>query len=69
MKRLFFLLLAVVLIFGVWCSQETRRGMGNEGLLIIQAVPDDAEVYVDGEQVGKAGKVSTIPPGIEQRDP
>jgi len=60
MKRLAFLVLAVVVIWG--CSlHETRRGIGNEGFLIIQAVPDDAEVYVDGEKVGQAGKFENTP--------
>jgi hypothetical protein len=60
MKRFAFLVLAAVLIWG--CSlHETRRGIGNEGFLIIQAVPDDAEVYVDGEKVGQAEKFESTP--------
>ena len=62
MKRLSLLLLAVLLILSA-CGmpKETRRGVGNEGLLIIQAVPDDAEVYVDGQSVGRAGKYESDP--------
>ncbi len=60
MKRFGFLVLAGFLLWG--CSfQETRRGIGNEGFLIIQATPDDAEVYVDGEKVGLAGKFESTP--------
>jgi len=60
MKRLVFLMLTFLVILG--CSlRETRRGIGNEGFLIIQAVPDDAEVYADGEKVGQAGKFESIP--------
>jgi hypothetical protein len=62
MKRLSLLLLAVFLILsGCGVPKETRRGVGNEGLLIIQAVPDDAEVYVDVQLVGKAGKYESDP--------
>ncbi len=60
MKRFAFLVLAAILIWG--CSlQETRRGIGNEGFLVIQATPDDAEVFVDGEKVGQAGKFESAP--------
>ena len=60
MKRFLFLALAAFLFWG--CSlHETHRGIGNEGFLIIQAVPDDAEVYVDGERVGQAGKFENTP--------
>jgi len=60
MKKFAFLVLAAVLFSG--CSlHETRRGIGNEGFLIIQAVPDDADVYVDGEKVGQAGKFESTP--------
>jgi hypothetical protein len=41
--------------------QETRRGVGNEGFLLIQADPDDAEVYVDGRLAGRAGKYESDP--------
>jgi hypothetical protein len=60
MKRVALLVLAVVVILG--CSlHETRRGIGNEGFLNIQATPDDADVYVDGERVGQAGKFENTP--------
>ena len=62
MKRLSLLLLTVLFVLaGCGVPKETRRGVGNEGLLIIQAVPDDAEVYVDGQPVGKAGKYESDP--------
>ena len=63
MKRFPFLLLTLVFLLtacGV-APKETRRGVGNEGLLIIQAVPDDAEVYVDGQLMGKAGSYEKDP--------
>jgi len=60
MKRFVFWVMAAFLFLG--CSlHETRRGIGNEGFLIIQATPDDAEVYVDGEKVGRAGKFESTP--------
>ena len=62
MKKLsLFLIFGLVVFGGCGVPQETRRGVGNEGLLIIQAVPDDAEVYVDGQLVGKAGKYDSDP--------
>jgi len=62
MKKLsLFLICGLVVFGGCGVPQETRRGVGNEGLLIIQAVPDDAEVYVDGQLVGKAGKYDSDP--------
>ncbi len=62
MKRLSLLFLVALLVLaGCGAPQETRRGVGNEGLLIIQAEPDDAEVYVDGQLVGKASKYDSDP--------
>ncbi len=62
MKRLSLLFLVLLLVLaGCGGPKETRRGVGNEGLLIIQAVPDDAEVYVDGQLAGKAGKYESDP--------
>jgi len=62
MKRLSFLFLVTFLVFaGCGMPKETRRGVGNEGFLTIQAVPDDAEVYVDGQLVGKAGQYESAP--------
>ena len=62
MKGLSGLLLAGLVIFwGCGMPKETRRGMGNEGFLLIQAVPDDAEVYVDGQLMGKAEKYGSDP--------
>ena len=62
MKRLSLLLLMVLFVLaGCGIPKETRRGVGHEGLLLIQAVPDDAEVYVDGQLVGKAGKYESDP--------
>jgi hypothetical protein len=53
-----FLLLALVssiVLAACGLPKETLRGVGNEGLLLIQAIPDDAEVYADGQLMGKAG--------------
>ena len=62
MKKLFFLLMIGLCVFwGCGMPQETRRGVGNEGLLIIQVDPDDAEVYVDGRLAGRAGKYESDP--------
>ncbi len=62
MRRTF--LWAIVVFFsvlGCGLPQETRRGIGNEGLLVIQATPDDAEVFVNGEFVGKAEQFEKKP--------
>jgi len=56
-----FLLASVVIFGGCGMPKETRRGVGNEGFLILQAVPDDAEVYVDGQLMGRAGKYESDP--------
>jgi len=62
MKKLFFLLMIGFAVFwGCAMPQETRRGVGNEGFLLIQANPDDAEVYVDGQLAGRAGKYESDP--------
>jgi len=62
MKKLFFLLMVGLSVFwGCGMPQETRRGVGNEGFLLIQANPDDAEVYVDGRLAGRAGKYESDP--------
>jgi hypothetical protein len=62
MKKLFFLLMVGLSVFwGCGMPQETRRGVGNEGFLFIQADPDDAEVYVDGRLAGRAGKFESDP--------
>lgn len=56
-----FLLASVVIFWGCGMPKETRRGVGNEGFPILQAVPDDAEVYVDGQLMGRAGKYESDP--------
>jgi hypothetical protein len=62
MKKLSFLfLLGFAVFWGCGMPQETRRGVGHEGFLLIQAVPDDAEVLVDGQLMGKAGKYEKDP--------
>ena len=61
MRIRFLLFVAILLSWGCGLPQETRRGVGNEGFLIIQAVPDDADVYVDGRQVGQAGEYEKTP--------
>jgi len=53
--------LAILASWGCGLPQEARRGIGNEGFLIIQAVPDDADVYVDGRRVGQAGEYEKTP--------
>ena len=54
MKKTTFFILALMIIWGCGLPQETRRGVGNEGFLIVLATPNDEEVYVDGELVGRA---------------
>jgi hypothetical protein len=54
MKKAAFFILALIFIWGCGLPQETRRGVGNEGLLILLVTPNDAEVYVDGDRVGRA---------------
>ncbi len=61
MKRFTLWVLVLAGICACGLPQETRRGVGNEGLLIIQAIPDDAEVYADGQMVGKAGDFAKDP--------
>jgi len=65
MKKLPWLLLALVIFWGCGMPKETRRGVGNEGFLIIQAVPDDADVYVDGQLMGRADKYESDPLELE----
>jgi hypothetical protein len=61
MKKILFLSLVLMGISACGLPQETRRGVGNEGLLIIQAIPDDAEIYADGQMVGKAEEFAKNP--------
>src|SRR4030042_1935829 len=61
MKRFILFALAIVVIVGCGFPQETRRGVGNEGFLVIIGHPDDAEVYVDGVLAGQAGQVEKNP--------
>jgi hypothetical protein len=61
MRRFVLFFLAVILFWGCGLPTETRRGIGNDGFLIIQATPDDAEVFVDGQLMGQAGKYETDP--------
>ena len=51
----------LILLWGCGVPQETRRGVGNEGFLIVLATPEDAEVYVDGNLVGQAGQFAKDP--------
>lgn len=60
-KGLGFLIFCIFLIGSCGLPQETRRGVGNEGFLIIQAIPDDAEIYINGELVGKAEQFQKTP--------
>jgi hypothetical protein len=61
MKKVFLLFWVMFFCWGCGLPQETRRGIGNEGFLIIQAVPGDAEVYLDGQWVGLAEKYERNP--------
>jgi len=61
MQKAGFFVLALVFIWGCGLPQETRRGVGNEGFLIVLATPNDAEVYVDGERVGRAEQFEKNP--------
>ncbi len=54
MKKTVLIILALILIGGCGLPQETRRGVGNEGLLVVLVTPSDAEVYVDGNLAGRA---------------
>jgi hypothetical protein len=61
MKKYLFFGLILVLIWGCGFPKETRRGVGNEGYLIILSTPDDAEVVLDGEIVGIANQFDRTP--------
>jgi len=64
MKRgSFFVYLFFILsiLWGCGLPQETRRGIGNEGFLNVLATPNDAEVYVNGELMGKAEQFEKNP--------
>lgn len=61
MKKLIFFAFVFTLIWGCGLPQETRRGVGNEGFLIVLATPDDAEVVVDGEVAGQANQFEKTP--------
>lgn len=61
MRKFFYFGLILFFILGCGVPRETRRGVGNEGFLIIQANPDDAEVYVNGEKLGLASQFEKKP--------
>jgi hypothetical protein len=61
MKKVAIFILAFIFIWGCGLPQEARRGVGNEGFLIVLATPNDAEVYVDGELVGRAEQCEKNP--------
>lgn len=60
MRKLLFLSL-ILLSIAACTLQETRRGVGNEGFLVLQVTPEDAEVFMDGERVGTAGQFAKSP--------
>ena len=61
MKKTVLIILALIIIGGCGLPQETRRGVGNEGLLVILVTPNDAEVYVDGNLAGRAEEFEKNP--------
>jgi hypothetical protein len=61
MKRILLFGLLVGMIWGCGLPQETRRGVGNEGFLMILATPGDAEVLVDGDLAGRAEQFEKNP--------
>jgi hypothetical protein len=61
MKKILIFLLICVFLGGCGFPKETRRGVGNEGFLIILATPNDAEVLVNGENVGSASQFESTP--------
>lgn len=63
MHKKYLLVTAVIIIFFIGCGmpKETLKAVGNEGLLKIVAEPSSAEVYVDGNFVGKAKEFNGNP--------
>jgi hypothetical protein len=61
MRKYIFFIFTLIFVWGCGFPQETRRGVGNEGFLIILATPDDAEVMLDGEKVGIANQFERTP--------
>jgi len=61
MKKNSLLIFVLLFIWGCGLPQETRRGIGNEGFLIVQITPNDAEVYIDGHLVGRAEQFESDP--------
>ena len=61
MRKAAFFILAFIFMWGCGLPQETRRGVGNEGSLILLVTPNDAEVYVDGDLVGRAEQFEKNP--------
>jgi hypothetical protein len=61
MRKVAFFIVALIIIGGCGLPQETRRGVGNEGFLILLVTPNDAEVYVDGNRVGRAEEFEKDP--------
>lgn len=59
--KTFALLGFAFLLLGACGLQESRRGVGNEGFLIIQSDPADALVYVDGQKAGEAAQFEKDP--------
>ncbi|MGB9736605.1 MAG: PEGA domain-containing protein [bacterium] len=63
MHKKYFLLASLMLLLLAGCGmpKETLKAVGNEGLLKIIAEPSSAEVYVDGNFVGKAKEFNGNP--------
>ena len=61
MQRKFIILLSVVFLFFMGCASDTLKAVSNDGLVKIVAEPSNAEVYVDGNAVGRAKEFNGNP--------
>jgi hypothetical protein len=60
-RTIFIASMLIILMIGCGMPKETLKAVGNEGLLKIVAEPSSAEVYVDGNFVGKAKEFNGNP--------
>lgn len=64
LKQSFVLASAILVLALVGaCVQTETRQVGNEGFVLLKVSPSSAEVYVDGELVGKASEFDGGPSG------